>query len=64
MYIEHGLYAKYVIGKYIEDIKNSMSNKDKLNYWLYIKAGNGFILGKKYGGMVYMSERFKSMGMQ
>ena len=62
LYVEHGLYAKHILGKYVDDIKKTMSKREKFNYWLYLKSGKGFKLGKKRNGMVYQSDRFKTMG--
>jgi len=59
LYVEHGLYAKHVLGKYVEEIKKSMSKRDKFNYWLYQKSGKNFKLGKKRNGMVFYSNRFQ-----
>lgn len=51
LHIEHGFYLKHVLGSFIERKKQEMVFRDKLKYWLFRKAGKGFSLGTKWGGM-------------
>lgn len=50
LHMEHPLYGMHVLPQYIESIREGMSRRDRLNYWLY-KRAKGVSLGSKYGGL-------------
>ena len=53
LYMDQALYGMHVLGPYIETIREGMSRRDRLNYWLY-KRAKGITLGSRYGGLPYI----------
>lgn len=48
-YMDQAFYGMHVLGPYIQNIREGMSRRDRLNYWLY-KRAKGITLGSRYGG--------------
>ena len=56
LHLEHGLYAKFVLRNYIENIKSEMTRMEKLGYRLFCRSERSFLLGNRYGSMPVVTD--------